>query len=69
MGGCKDGAKQKLVQEKYALLDLRDIIKFFSQDNPEAAGNVISTTMDTVERLGMFSEMGKPGRAEIARGS
>ena len=60
----KSGKNLTIQWLKYALLDLRDIREYISQDNPEAAGNVIFTIIDTIGRLAMFSEMGKPGRVK-----
>jgi toxin ParE1/3/4 len=63
----KSGKNSEILWLKFALLDLRDIREYISQDNLEAANNVISTIIDTVERLAMFSEMGKPGRVKNTR--
>ena len=51
----KSGKNSEILWLKFALLDLRDIREYISQDNLEATGNIISTIIDTVERLAMFS--------------
>ncbi len=50
-----------------ALEDLSDIHAYIAEDSQAAAGRVISVLHDTIELLGVFSELGRRGSVSGTR--
>lgn len=61
------GARQRVRWLRRALENLEAEAKYVARDSPAAAGWLVATIADAVERLARFPSSGRPGRVEGTR--
>lgn len=52
----------KVLFDARAIGDLQGIFDWIAEDSPKAADSVVSRIFESVERLGLFPELGRIGR-------